>query len=242
MTNKITKLIQNWEEYLLREYVEPGWQPDPNRTIFYFDFENNLNDSSWNNVQIIASGNITYEAVWWQSVIKSTWNNPYLQLPTTIGNNLTDFTVSFWLYPIIWTWQNYVMLFWDYAYNWSDWVWPHVFYYDDGHFTVRVNNRNEQNVWNLTQNVWQHIVFTRSSWTCTAYLNWQQTWSSFTDTTQWDLTTGQYSDFYIFSRNGSQNWKWSWQKWDKYIFENVGWSAQEVQDYFNQTKSLYGIS
>ena len=41
--------------------------------------------------------------------------------------------------------------------------------------------------------------------------------------------------------DGSVNWTFQW-KVSEYIYEIDSWTAQEISDYFNQTKANYGIS
>jgi hypothetical protein len=52
MTKYIDRYYLNWELYGIKFAGGGWWQPDPSRTIFYYDFEQNLDDSSgnWNNI------------------------------------------------------------------------------------------------------------------------------------------------------------------------------------------------
>lgn len=79
-------------------------------TIFYFEFENNLNDTSGKGNNPTGSRGITYEQVNGQYVAKTT-SNPYIQLNASLGNNITDFTISFWINVVAPSNGYYPMLF-----------------------------------------------------------------------------------------------------------------------------------
>lgn len=212
------------------------WKPNASRTIFYFDFENNLNDTSGNSHNPTGSSWIWYTQVWWQYVVTNTSAYPYIQLNTSYWNNLSDFTIAFWIYPIKPNNWYYPMLFGSYN-NSSPYSWPTIFYNEGNNnwITMRMSGNNQHYPFSLAVQTWQHIVFTRSSGVCKAYLNWvlKETWN--------DTTTRNSQSFYIFSRwdYQQQSFTSAGAKWDKYIYENVWWTDTEVSDYYNQTKHIY---
>ena len=216
------------------------WKPWAN-TIAYYDFENNLNDTSgnWNNA---TWSNVLYEQVWGQYVVKND-NNCQIQIPqlwASIGN--WDFTIAFWLNAINpWSWQ-YPMLFG----LWTDTSYYAYIFYDP------LNNYGwwDKIVWQMNwvhyfgtasslYNSWHHLAMIRRSWTVYCYIDGTEVGNFSATTTFWGNWTS-----YIFSRyqsyNGHQYWGNTWAKADKYIIEKVWWSASDVADYYNQTKSTYG--
>jgi hypothetical protein len=108
-------------------------------------------------------------------------------------------------------WNAWAVNQWD---IWVDW-WSWISIYDNG---------------------WHNIVLSRINWVINLYLDWNTTpvWSDNSHTTNniwrnaniylgYNLADRLYSTVYL----------------NDLIIENKGWTAQEVADYFNQTKSLY---
>lgn len=241
-TNKMkytSKLILNWTEYEFGAVWGWEWQPDPSRTIFYYDFEQNTNDSSWNWNNITGSYNITYSQVWWQYVVVA-WNNPSVSTDPSYSASIGtwDFAISFWIYPVHSS-TNTPMMFGIFSWDRPDYAWPTIFMDTDKTMLVRMTASDQQQTSEtLTMNTWQHIVMTRNSWTVKFYLDSTEilSWSDNTSFAQ------NHMFAYIFSRWDSSQRFYSWAMWDKFILENVAWTAQDVVDYFNSTKSLYWVS
>lgn len=233
-----------------------GWKPWAN-TIAYYDFEQNLDDSSGNGYNATGT-NIWYEQVWWQYVITNTATKPNINIPASIWAIIGagDFAVSFWLYPVN-PWSTSTqrgnkncipMIFGIRNDNSSPRTWPNIFYDPLWHdwqwskFIFRTSGNNATYLWNNVSSLYNsrhHIVMTRINGTVYCYLDasllWTFTWTDdFSSATEWR----------IFSR-GETNWQQffsnTWAKADKYIIEKAWWTAQEVADYYNQTKSTYGL-
>ena len=229
-----------------------AWHPDPTRTIFYYDLEDSndrLADSSWNNNDAIWTTAITYSQVWNEYVAETTWNPCGITIDGTLWSSIGswDFAISFWTYfvnPAIS--DGYPMLFWM---NDPSNKWPNIFFNPNNAYSMwqavlwRMQWGSWQHPWSIDAttllNGWHHLVMTRNSWTLTAYIDWvlDVTWS---DSTSFPTTAGVQC---LLSRPNDQ-WQsfWSWAKWDKFILENVAWSATDVTNYFNQTKWDYWIS
>ena len=230
------------------------WQPNPSRTIFYYDFENSSNrleDTSWNGNNALYASDILYPTVWGQSVAETDSYSWYIQIDWTIGWSIGsgDFAVSFWLYPVDPD-SNCPMIFWLY-YNDSPYTWPIIFYDPKGLnrqwdvilFRMSWGSASNQHPSTTTAsslyNSWHHIVMTRNSWTVSCYIDWalETSWSGDTE-----AFPTAYADGYVLSRSvwSSQTFT-PWAKWDKFILENVWWSASDVADYYNQTKWIYWL-
>lgn len=212
------------------------WHVTPN-TLFYFEFEQNLNDLSWNGNNPTASRSVWYESVGWQYVIRNTASNPYIRLNPSVWNNISDFTVAFWIYPVKPSNWYYPMLFGSYN-NSDPYAWPTIFYNDNNNNRIiaRMSRNNEHYPFSLIPWQWQHIAFTRINWQCKVYLNWELK-ETFTDNTSWNAQT-----FYIFSRiDANQFFNQTGAKWDKYIYEKIWWTDNEVARYVNKTKSIFWL-
>ena len=90
---------------------------------------------------------------------------------------------------------------------------------------------NSSHTWGA--NIWTNVVFTYSSGTYKAYINWEFYW-------QWPnaYTYNSWTNVTIWCRgNNSDRW------WNGYIsdviFEDKARTAQDVTDYYNQTKVNY---
>ena len=234
--------------------VGQWWQPDVSRTIFYYEFENNLNDSSGNWHNITASTWVWYNTVWWQWVIESTASTSWLSVNPSWSSSIWswDFAISFWIKPQQPSSSRYPMLVWIYI-NPSPYSWPTIFYdplgvngrWDKIILRMRWGSASYQHTSTVTAsslyNSWHHIVMTRDNWTVNCYVDGvlDTTWSN--DTIS--FPTSNYS-WYIFWRTdfSDQSRGSVWVMWDKFILENIAWSSADIVAYYNQTKSLYGIS
>lgn len=247
MTKYIDKYYLNWTEYKIKFWWWGWWTPDPSRTIFYYDFEDSsdrLKDTSWNNNNATWSGDITYTEVWWQYVALA---NPYgrIIVNTAVWGSIWtwDFAISFWMYFISPGWTT-PMIFWissnDYPY-----AWPNIFF-DVGWKILYRMNATDQQYWTASTSSlyswWHHIVMTRNNWEVICYCDgnvdasWTDTISTFptqTNQTWWIIGRASWS---------WQHWNNAWAMWDKFILEKVWWSATDVTNYYNSTKSIYWIS
>ena len=230
------------------------WQPDASRTIFYYEFENNLDDSSGNWHNITSSTGVWYSTVWWQQVLIATNNVSWLEVSPswTSGIWSWDFAFSFWLYPVQPSLYHYPMLV-GISYNNSPYAWPTIFYdafnlngnWDCIFFRMRWWSQAYEHASTTTAsslyNSWHHIVMTRISWVVSCYIDWilETSWSGDTES----FPTSNYAGR-IFARSdySDQSRGTTGAMTDKFILENVGWTTQEISNYFNRTKWDYWIS
>lgn len=227
------------------------WTPNPTRTIFYYDFEdsnNRLKDSSGNNNDATSITAITYTTVGTEIVAETTgrpcgilidWN-----LSWSIGTG--DFAVSFWMYGVAPWSGNYPAIF--NMWNRDNWDWFALFFnpenaYGMGNAILRRISRYDSHTWTIQASTlldWRHhIVMTRNSGTISCYIDTTLD-ITFTDTSSLPGSNCYWS---LISRDDSNDQSFpSWAKGDKFILENVGWSSQDVTNYFNHTKWDYWIS
>lgn len=132
--------------------------------------------------------------------------------PTTRWNRLNSMCRLNWAYSI-WYW-----LIW-FIDDWKSW-WTYSY---------------TSPVYTFTQNQRYNICYTYEWNSMKFYVNWVLEWTA-TRTTQ-DNTLSYIS----ISRNVDVNSSIRWYL-SKAIFESKARTSQEISDYFNGTKSLYGIS
>lgn len=240
--------------YLWDKLIWPQRSSDASRTIFYYDFEQNLKDSSWNWNNITSYTWIAFDQVWWQYVSYLTNWSWYLQVTSTIWSSIWDwdFAVSFWIYPKQPSSDRYPMLFWLFN-NASPYTWPTIFFdplnktwhWDRLTFRMRWWGSGYEHVGNTLASSlydWRHhIVMTRNNWTVSCYIDNHLEVSRDNDLEAFP-TDSNSSWYVLFSNNGTSQQFWvTWVKWDKVILENVWWSAFDVDVYFNQTKLIYWV-
>ena len=240
----------------LKNFYKQWWTPDPSRTIFYYDFQdsnNRLADSSWNGNDAGGIVSITYNNMWDECYAETTWIPSWISIGKYLWSYLSDFTILFYIYPIQSAYTAcrplmFIMANTQSPYNWATicfdpngWFW----HWDRVLFRMWWNSQYDYYTWDTVAsglyNWWHHIAMTRNSWTVSCYIDWQ-------------LEVNWNNDTYSFPTSGTAYWyilwnnnQWSeafsaWAKWDKFILEKVWWSANDVQNYYNQTKSLYWIS
>lgn len=206
-----------------------GWQPWAN-TIAYYPLESNVNDYSWNWYNLSPT-NITYTTL--SSWLKVATFNGSSSKATTSSflNQSWDFTTSMWFYGDNITASLAVMR--CNAASDSSWrVWD--IHKDVNRIRAIMNgggvSTNEQG---FTNNTWYHMVVTKE-WT---------TWKIYINTVLKGTAASNYSGstnmalWYIQYAN-DRFWKWYISK---FILEDKARTAQEIADYYNQTKSNYWL-
>lgn len=240
-TNQWSWVFTKWPDISWRElknaYIgeyQEGWQPWVN-TLCYYPFDTDYSDQSWNGY------NLTNR---WATTIWTKWgvdcavfikdNNSWLYTTSIPFNTIsTSMTFNFWMYVDQFnTWENNVFWMWTASAGSCIILWYlqpiniwHRWYNDIATST------------NSTLSTWQNIVVTQdSSWT-KIYLDWNQIGSS----SYYATLSGNEFNVWYFNWSSALNRKYiGWMS--NLILESKTWTAQEVVDYYNQTKSLYGIS
>ena len=213
---------------------QQGWQPWAN-TLCYYPFDTDYSDQSWNGY------NLTNR---WATTIWTKWgvdcavfikdSNSWLYTTSVPFNTIsTSMTFNFWMYVdqfntgennVFWIWNanagGCIILWYLQPIN----IW-HRWYNDIATSTTS------------TLSTWQNMVVTQdSSWT-KIYLDWNQIGSS----SYYATLSGNQFNVWYFNGSSALNRKYIWWM-SNLILESKTWTAQEVADYYNQTKSLYGIS
>ena len=225
---------------------EQWWQPWADTALYYSfndDTASTVYDWVWNYDGTWENSSWTYEAVqYWKTAIFDGDTNCYIKIPTTFTFPTTDFTISFW--------TNFTYTTWTASDN------PPFFSKRNGNSSTNCylfvcNTLGKVHVdipyvaalfesTNAINDGNRHLVVITKSWsnyslyvdldnpqtaTNSASLHW---WSS----TQW----------LIWCPNNQPSWtRFKW-KIDEFIVEDVAWSSQDRTDYYNLTKSYFGIS
>ena len=210
------------------EYRVPGVN-----TVAYYKFDKNLNDSSGNNYNPTNNSNVSIATL--DGLKCAYFNSWYITYPDIHTTFNSSFTFSMWIQISSWNkifiseWQpGYSKLF---AVQRVDDVWEllKVWFYSND-----LSARQNFSQW------WEHWAFTIdwSSHYGVIYFNWTQK-----ATKNYRAPNVQSWPFYVWT-NAEVPWNSGWvSTWymSEFIIENKARTAQEVTDYYNSTKSDYGL-
>lgn len=206
-----------------------GRQPWAN-TYMYRPLVSNANDESWNSRNGTLYGTLTWND--W-AVFAWSW-----QISSPINTMPSAFTISCWvekgqtaseqtLFAKWWSNYNH-QRFWMYYDNSRTLYVYRVTGYDSGGWV---------SVGNLGYWTWKNIIYTKdSSWNSVVYVDWVAT-NSFANS-WWDNVTTTYLWIWWWTSSQS-NFYWTIKD---FIVEDKVRTAQEISDYYNQTKWDYWIS
>ena len=216
--------------------VDEWWHPWAD-TIAYYKFDWNLNDSSGNWHNLTNSWTISYSTS--PYAVNLTTSN-YLYFNNSDAFN-HDWTFNTWAYITArnkdndasvlmcqWTGSQNSMIFCCINYQWKLFFW----FYGNDH------------TWTITSSLdqWVNVCYTYNYATKTykAYINWIKDIDG-TKTTQYTVASWNLYAWALANDPSALNYRVQW-KLSEYIIENKARTAQEIADYYNRTKSLYGIS
>ena len=229
-------IYQSWTEKELQnayigEYPE-RWQPWANTIAYYpLTSSSTVNDLSWNGYNLTNYNTVTF---WAESgsgnvdCAKFSRNNWIYKSWSLFTWNPT-FTVSIWskMDNTSYGWIN-MRWFWRSSSNYWFWIWIR-----NGSELYTWVWSNDKNTWATVDTGWHHVVFAYSSWSWTVYLDWTAVYN-------WTWSPNIQNNNTAIWANAAP---WDW--WSGYlseaIFEDKARTAQEVSDYYNQTKAIYGL-
>lgn len=208
------------------------WEPGTN-TYAYYPLTTDAKDASGNNRNISTSWASSYGS---DGAVLPNSNHSWLLIPFNINYSGT-WTISFYV-----KWQalsghtdsRIVDLY--YTNNRIDCRIIDTNYWTNARkYQVCKNNSSlytDSTVY--TDNTWMYICFTINNWTVKSYRNWTQNASA---TVSW--TTTYFRFWQEYNKGSDRHLYWNIKE---IIVENRVRADQEVVDYYNQTKSLYGIN
>lgn len=220
MPKVVRKFYRDGVEYKIK--FDKSWKPGAN-TIAYYPLKNDANDYSgnWRNGTATNISFISWYALW-------NWVN------SRITSTLTDDwikTISLWVKRV---WRQE-----DWRFVASSWTSSNTGYHQslalwtDNKWSISTHDSNEYVSDYVADNNWVYLCATFKSWENKLYINWEYAWTS-TYT-----YSGLSSMFNLFARSTNLDYF----KWyiSNVIIENKTRTSQEISDYYNNTKSNYGL-
>lgn len=207
-----------------------GWQPWAN-TVAYYPFNTDFNDYSWNWFDLTNNWWVAIESVGWVTCANFKDQSPYW-LSRSTWNIITA-----WPYTYLcrinrtWWWPYNPRIFW-----WNN-EWWMLYIVSWGKYSVEYPNY----WWWIPDSSWRHLIcftWNMSTWEFSSYKDWSFI-ASWTSSVRWARTwlviwTTEWN--YSLSDD-----RFIWQM-SNVIFENKQRTAQEISDYYDQTKWDYWIS
>lgn len=203
------------------------WKPWSN-TLLYLPMTDDLLDHSWNSVSTSPESSVSITTL---NGVKCGYFNNW-QMPTWLATVTTvQKTVSFWMYTWAYSWSvfnsNPCWIFswdgaglqsnWTIMFVWMQWSWA-------------------ANRWDVSASVWLnqwvHVCWTNKS----IYINWQLINTS-------SSNAGIVNLWYNYVIWWAPSWNCGYTKYTGYlsefIMEDKVWSAEDILNYYNSTKSVY---
>lgn len=216
------------EKALKNAYIGFWYEPGSN-TLLYFPLTDDLNDHSWKTVTYSTTGSPTITTLNWVKCCQLNWSST-IDTSVTL-NTLNNMFVSCWFYLVT---SNNVWFFWNqpcWITNWFWFMFPssdlQVWVYHSGWYAYVDVSWNFQNSWHL---------YSISNWK--VYLDWVYKGTLSTTNMSWN------QPICIWGHNQNSSCSRTKTNWyiSDCIIENSERTAQEIQEYYNSTKSNYWIS
>ena len=222
--------------YVGTQQVRPaGWTPGSNTIAYYpLTSSSTIQDKSWNDRNLINTGSVVFWTYQWVNCAYFNWTSNSQLYNTSISfSAYPTQTVLVWMY-ISWTSTSvYQTIYhtWTTAktgklgswFKYWTWIciWSWYWWYES------IKSWNINGSWHLLVNV--------TNWTSsTQYLDWAL-YQSLTNSLSYTQTW-----LYIWWAQQSSSERLSWYE-SEFIVESKVRTAQEIQDYYNNTKSNYWL-
>ena len=219
-----------------------GWEPWVN-TLFYMPLNSTYTntDQSWNS----RNGTTTWTVTFWTNLgvdCGAFLNNGYITIPYDGGMATSSFTISFWCAIASWYNYNNKWIITKWPMDWSHWAFAvaNCVSQDDASANFQINLDSwafEEYVsiftWN---NIWTYITVTYDWSDVVVYKNWIQI-----DTYSYSYDMSANTNNWVLWAYYSSNYKLNWYL-SNVVLEDKVWTAQEISDYFDQTKADYWVS
>ena len=209
-----------------------GWQPWAN-TIAYYPLTSDFNDQSWNGYNLTNDGGVISN-VWW--IDCGYYNGSSYSIITSQPSLSNTRTISCWRMPTSTSWVMWIVVTWDthnapnmwglqqnsWEIRWSEW---------------RTLNQSVNSWVAVTVNNWYYLVTTiNNGTTAKIYVNWnlENTITRSTPIIAW-------TNIGIWSKSSPTYSEKAIGYVSNAIIESVAWTDQEILDYYNLTKSNYGL-
>jgi hypothetical protein len=206
-----------------------GWKPWANTIAYYpLTSTSTVNECSWKNKPLTNTW-VTFGTYKWVDCAYLDGSH-FLKNETSYGLSWS-FTALIWAYYVKISHVNYEQPRFYGDNNWNIWIWIEPYAID-----IWYNPRWSETGQTLASDSGWKLLTVVYDWTnCKLYVNnanvdtTARSWYTYTDSKLW---IGGYVPTPLY-------WKW-WLS--EFILENKARTAEQVDWYYNQTKSLYGIS
>ena len=226
MTSWVWLMINVQNKQIKTEF---WWKPWTN-TLAYYEFNNNLNDSSWNSRNLSA---YTWSFAYWTA----SWWWKYVQLSSSNTANNINIPINFDWYTVSW-----FVNFWEIRTTWAQWI---VFDVESNDWYPRFWTWNwwvNSYCWWLNRasastNTRYHLVCVIKNKIMYCYINWQLKFQD--NVANYSGSSAIFSLNWISDKSRSQyrtNAKLS-----ELIIEKSARSQSDITKYFNKMKSKYGL-
>lgn len=219
----------------LKNFYRQWWQPWAN-TIAYWKLDWDTTDELWNYDMVTRIWTMNYWTLsWWQKY--GIFNGSTILSVASVPS-WTKWTLSFWINKS-WT-SEYVSFVQNINTDWSDNYTQIVLKQTEIGFRIPWWSNNFRN---YTQSTWEwhHIVLTQDWTGMCLYIDNVQIWSTRSNNSWFNAKWWNQLCIWWLIR-----WTQAYSIFNWYlsnmIIESEARTAQEVSDYYNLTKSLYGIS
>ena len=217
-----------------------GWQPWVNTVAYYpLDSTNTVNDLSGNNHTLSKNWNADFGSYGW---VDCCYIHSWQLTSSITAQTLATHTENIRYYETSApTYDNWVIMWFikDWADNWwyCSWLLRARWYPWGMYWIIAMLNDGawrSSPAYSVTQNTWHNACYVYDNGTVYCYVDWvlisstSYTWN----VSYWKVEISRKDDY-----DRSINWYVS-----NAIFEDKARTAQEIQDYFNQTKWDYWIS
>ena len=207
------------------------WQPWVN-TVAYYPLTADTNDYSWNNRNLTNSWVTFVNNIWWATVPVSYYDWSSRAYRNWVEQLNTWYTISFWQKGDTWT------FIFDLRNDNEYWQWVCLLA-EWWYFKTRQqkSSNTEEEYSRASDNNRNHWVLTWTGSVWTVYFNWAQVKQASIANS---INTSN-SDISLWSRYSGNTYSWTGYI-SEFIVENTARTAQEISDYYNQTKWNYWIS
>ena len=224
------KRILVWQNNEEKQIYPAGWTPNAN-TVMYLPLEDDLLDHSPNPNTMTQTWTITKQTIWYYFPQPSSWENKIASSKTVAQAVWSyPFTVNVWCKKDATSWSQHWWLWWDSVYNNS---WTNYIYNSTQMRIEWYNPYASSNRYSIDNaDWWTNFWIVEKSDQILVYQNWVL---KITRNQSRPLSTlALWLLLYA-------NWSWVWQTYSRFIVEKWEWAADNFLDYYNQTKSNYGL-
>lgn len=211
------------------------WQPWVN-TVAYYPLDTDFNDHSWNWYNLTQNSTQLTTIGWVQCL---DLNNSFCLNNSLVVTSL-PLTIAFYAKAKASWGLKSCAIERQYSGSWG-WSWVALWagFYGANYIEVRYGNTTNQRDW-ISHNIdtnWHFYCITYDTSWCYVYIDGQATYHPKSS------LINQMANTYPFRIGMDYEWveHWNGYVWE-IIIESKTRTAQEVADYYNLTKSLYGIS